>query len=158
MVNYLQDVTGFRGEKILELRLTNFEKFKKPLFRPAFLGDKWPTIDFLVELPNVRNRRPYFFGQAKATVTHLGAHLKINVKKADVGKLLRIPGPTYIFGIHEPSERVFVRAVHSRTPRRGITRIPIANELTADNLRVLRDEVKEFWDGIAYKPKESVFS
>jgi hypothetical protein len=63
----LQDVTGFRGEKIVELCLTDYSAFKKPLFRPGFLGDKWPAIDFYVELNGVRGRRPYFFVQSKAT-------------------------------------------------------------------------------------------
>jgi Domain of unknown function (DUF4365) len=44
MVNELRDVTGFRGEKILELCLTDYQNFPQPLFRPGFLGDKWPAI------------------------------------------------------------------------------------------------------------------
>ena len=42
----LQDVIGSRGEKIIELRLTAYEDFSSPLFQLAFLGEKWPTIDF----------------------------------------------------------------------------------------------------------------
>ncbi len=38
MVNKLTDVTGFRGEKILELCLTDYQNFPQPLFRPGFLG------------------------------------------------------------------------------------------------------------------------
>ncbi len=62
MAIQLQEITGFRGEKIVELCLTNYESFPKPIFKPGFLGDKWPTIDFYVELTNVRGKRPYFFG------------------------------------------------------------------------------------------------
>lgn len=47
MPNQLQEITGFRGEKIVELCLTNYESFPKPIFKPGFLGDKWPTIDFM---------------------------------------------------------------------------------------------------------------
>jgi hypothetical protein len=53
MTNELKDVTGFRGEKIVELCLTDYRTFAKPLFRPGFLGEKWPSIDFYVELEDV---------------------------------------------------------------------------------------------------------
>ena len=66
MTTGLQEVTGFRGERIVELCLTDYQAFSKPLFRPGFLGDKWPTIDFYVELTAVRGKRLYFFGASKS--------------------------------------------------------------------------------------------
>ena len=57
MTTELNDITGFRGEKIVELCLTDYSDFPKPLFRPGFLGDKWPAIDFYVELTAVRGKR-----------------------------------------------------------------------------------------------------
>ena len=154
----LREVTGFRGEKILELCLTDYQEFKRPLFRPGFLGDKWPSIDFYVELQAVRKRKPYFFAQAKATTATLSRSLSISTKKKDIEQLLQIPGPTYIFGIHEPSGRVFVRSVHANTPVQAITRIPLSHELTRRNLRMLHDEVREFWNNHSYKPRSSVFA
>src|ERR1017187_9887067 len=68
MLPELREVTGFRGEKMVELCLTNYKDFDAPLFRPGFLGDKWPSIDFYVELQAVHKRKPYFFAQAKATL------------------------------------------------------------------------------------------
>lgn len=156
----LTDVTGFRGEAFLELCLTDYRNFRKPLFQPSFLGDKWPTIDFYVELRNVRKRTPYFFAQAKTTKSHLSTrstNLAIATKKRDIERLLRIPGPTYIFGIHEPSGRVFVRSVHLGSPARAITRIPLSYELTSDTLKVLYDEVQMFWKTTNHKPASSVF-
>jgi hypothetical protein len=158
MSNDLKEVTGFRGEKILELCLTDYKDFSGPLFRPGFLGDKWPAIDFYVELQAVRKRKPYFFAQAKATTAKLSRNLKISTKKADIERLLQIPGPTYIFGIHEPSGRVFVRSVHRGTPVQAITRIPVSNELTRKKIRALHDEVQEFWDNDNYKPDSSEFA
>ncbi len=148
MAAQLQDVTGFRGEKILELRLTDYQHFAGPLFRPGFLGDKWPAVDFYVELRRVSRKTPYFFAQAKTTAGLLprsARALRISSKRDDVERLLKIPGPTYIFGIHEKSQRVFVRSIHDGTPARAITRIPVSHELTAANLRKLHDEVKAFW-------------
>ena len=122
MITELGEVTGFRGEKILELCLTDYQAFSKPLFRPGFLGDKWPEIDFYVELTSVRGKRLYFFAQAKATRATLipaKTDLTISTKKKDIEHLLQIPGPTYIFVIHEPSKRVFVRSVQCRRPGKG---------------------------------------
>jgi hypothetical protein len=160
MVTDLRDVTGFRGEKIVELCLTNYAPFAKPLFRPGFLGDKWPAIDFYVELTGVRGKRLYFFAQAKSTSAPLmpdAAYLPVSVKRQDVDRLLRIPGPTYIFGVHEPSMRVFVRSVHTGVPVQGITRIPVTHELTGANLLALHEEVRRFWSETSMKPTSSVF-
>jgi hypothetical protein len=155
------DATGTRGEKIVELCLTDFRTSKRPLFRLAFLGDKWPTIDFYAELRSVTRHTPYFLAQVKATTQHVSqTNLSISSKKIDIARLLRIPGPTYIFGVHEPSKRVFVKSVHWGVPKQAITRIPVNNELTPDRLRDLYEEVRDFWrdSGEHYKPNTSVFA
>ena len=157
----LRDVVGYRGEKLVELRLTDYSEFERPLFRPGFLGDKWPAIDFYVELNSVRGRRPYFFDQVKSTSSSLtpgSTHLSISSRKMDIERLLRIPGPTYIFGVHEPSKRVFVRSIHVGVPVQAITRIPLSYELTSTNLEVLHREVRDFWSANDHKPAASVFS
>jgi hypothetical protein len=161
MTANLLEVVGFRGEKVVELCLTNYESFAEPLFRPGFLGDKWPSIDFYVELRTVHKRTPYFFAQAKSTrrpLSKSSPNLRISTKRRDVERLLRFPGPTYIFGVHEPSRRVFIRSVHQGTMRRAITTIPITYELTPQNLRALHTEVRRFWAGKDYKPSNSVFA
>jgi hypothetical protein len=161
MINELRDVTGYRGEKIVELCLTDYQAFPKPLFRPGFLGDKWPAIDYYIELTAVRGRRLYFFAQAKSTtstLTGLSKHLSVSTKKKDIDRLLRIPGPTYILGVHEMSRRVFVRSVHAGMPVEAITKIPISHELTGANLRALHDEVRDYWITNSHKPTGSIFS
>jgi hypothetical protein len=156
-----RDVRGFRGELIVQDILTDYQSFARPLFRPGFLGDKWPSIDFYVELLHLAARTPYFFVQAKSTGSTLprkSRNLIISMKKRDVERLLRVPGPTYVFGIHEPSRRVFVKAICLGMPVKSITGIPVANELTAGNLQVLYDEVRTFWKATNHKPKASVFA
>jgi hypothetical protein len=157
----LKDVTGFRGEKIVELCLTEYSAFPRPLFRPGFLGDKWPAVDFYVELNVVRGNRPYFLIQTKATsagLTRGARSIRISATKRDVARLLRMPGPTYIVAVHEPSRRVFVKSVHTGIPVRGITRIPLAHELTAANLQRLYNEVRDYWRTTGHKPVNSVFA
>lgn len=161
IVSPLREVIGYRGEWIVELCLTDYSEFEKPLFRPAYLGDKWPVIDFYVELDLVRGKRPYFFAQVKSTSSPLApesANLSISTRKKDVERLLRIPGPTYIFGVHEPSNRVFVQSIHTGMPAQAVTRISVANELTSMKLEALHREVREFWLANDYKPESSVFS
>jgi hypothetical protein len=160
-VTELQEVIGYRGERAVELCLTDYREFKKPLFRPGFLGNNWPGIDFYIELNSVRGTRPYFLAQAKATSSLLSPeskYLSISTKKKDIERLLRIPGPTYIFGVHEPSKRVFVRSVHTGVPVHAVTRIPLVYELTGANLEALHREVREFWLANEHKPVSSVFS
>jgi hypothetical protein len=160
MVVELRDVIGFRGEKVVELRLTDYSEFERPLFRPGFLGDKWPAVDFYVELNSVRGSQHYFFAQVKTTSSPLTAestHLSISSKKRDIQRLLRLPGPTYILGVHEPSRRVFVRSIHTGTPAQAVTRIPVAYELTSTNLEALYREVRDFWSASNHKPAASVF-
>ena len=158
MTNQLQDVTGSRGEKIIELKLTEYRDFPEPLFRPGFLGDKWPAIDFYVELTGVNDIRPYFFGQAKATTSSLTTRLQISTKAEDIKRLLKIPGPTYILGVHEPSKRVFVRSVHLGVPTKAIRSIPVTHELNSTNLQTLHQEVLNYWATNFHKPTSSEFS
>jgi hypothetical protein len=161
MSSEFRELTGFRGEKIVELCLTDYQAFQKLLFRPGFLGDKWPAVDFYVELREVPGKRLYFFIQTKATASKLtppSKNLSISTKKQDIEHLLQIPGPTYLFGVHEPSKRVFVRSVHTGIPVKAITRIPLTHELTSSNLQKLHHEVCHYWSTTLHKPTFSVFA
>jgi hypothetical protein len=154
----LRDVIGERGENIVELCLTDYEHFAKALFKPTHLGDKWPAVDYYVELTTIPNKRPFFFLQAKSTAAKAPIKsLRISSTRRDVEHLLQIPGPTYIIGVHEPSKRVFVRSVHEGIAVKAITTIPVAYELTSRNLKVLHDEVLRFWSNGRHKPTGSAF-
>ena len=63
----LNNVIAERGENIFELAVTDYESFNKPLFKPGFLGAKWPALDYYVELVGVRATTPFFFVQVKTT-------------------------------------------------------------------------------------------
>jgi hypothetical protein len=158
----LKDVTGSRGEKIVELCLTNYSSFAAPLFEPAFLGAKWPAIDFYVELRTAAGAGLFFLGQAKSTAKPLSGRsrvLPISADRDDIDRLRQIPAPTYIMGVHEPSQRVFVRAVHGATPIKAMTSIPLTYELTSANLQVLHDEVLAHWGAVnPSKPTTSAFT
>lgn len=146
---------------MVELCLTDFRAFPSPLFRPGFLGDKWPAVDFYVELTTAQGQGMYFLGQAKSSSRALGGRarvLSISTKARDIQRLLQIPAPTYIFGVHEPTQRVFVRSVHSGGAN-SINSIPLTHVLNSANLQQLHDEVVLHWQAqTAAKPTNSAFA
>lgn len=161
MNSALRDVTGTRGEKLTELALTDYSQFDQPLFRPGFLGEKWPFVDFYVELTDISDQRPYFFAQTKTSSTPLSKtarNLRISARKRDIENLLKIPGPTYIIGVHEPTKRVFIRSVHEGILKQAVTTIPLEYELNPTNLKTLHDEVRDYWKASARKPLRSNFT
>ena len=68
--NITKDIVGERGEWIFSILMTKFHPRRGFLFRPNFLGEKWPHTDFIVTLlgadPSII---PFFFVQVKATTT-----------------------------------------------------------------------------------------
>src|SRR5258708_4019204 len=93
----LKDVAGERCELIFELAITDYSQFRFPLFRPAFHGAKWPTIDCYVELLGVTNASLFFFAQIKSTMVPLknnATALEIKVEHSKCARLVRVPGPT----------------------------------------------------------------
>ena len=98
-----------RGEKIAYLALTDYAGGKKPLMRPAFLGQKWPTIDYYAELEGDNKQTPVALFQVKTTgkgVDKAKKSLPIKLKKEDAKRLARIPLPAYVIGVCELSRRV----------------------------------------------------
>jgi hypothetical protein len=51
-----------------------------------------------------------------------------------------------VVGVHEKDERAFVVSVHGEM-REAIPSITTGHELTCDTLKLLWDEVREFWHG-----------
>jgi len=144
---------------MFELAVTDFQQFPRPLFKPGFLGEKWPAVDYYVELLGVRNASPFFFAQVKATTAPLQARamsLPIQVARDKCSSLFKLPGPTYLVGVHEPSKRVFILSLHTR-PTQGVYNIPLRHELTPANLKILHDEVAGFWKSSQRKPEGSHF-
>ncbi len=92
---------GSRGEFIFAMLLSRRDAVQKSLFKPIFLGDKQPTVDFYVDLLNYPHKKGFFFASVKATTlgyTADGTKLKILVDKAELSELLKYPTPTYLFG------------------------------------------------------------
>lgn len=157
-VSILKDVIGSRGESIAKLKLTEYTAFPQPLFLVGFLGDKWPSIDFYVELEAVRGKRPYFLAQCKSTSSALTrTSINVDFRRKDIDKMLRLPGPTYLIAVHVPSERVFAKAIYKGMPVKSVSTIRLSNELDGRSLQQLHAEVLSYWSTGSHKPTTSVF-
>ena len=138
------DDIGERGQWLFCLLMTELCGRDAPLFRPRFLGDKFPTFDYLVEV--VDHPTYYFFVQVKATTqgyTKDPVRLKIQVSVEDIVRMVSCPAPTYVAGIDSESGKGFLLSVNeSRGPVPSlITKFPI----NCDHLQLLRDEVCDYW-------------
>jgi Domain of unknown function (DUF4365) len=152
-------VLGRRGEALFFLAISDYKPFADPLFDATFLGETWPAVDYLVTLYGVRSLSPFFFAQVKTTseVKALNAAaLRIKLSKSKAQALLNLPGPTYLIGVHEPSKRVFIRAIDTSTPA-SVSQIPTTHELTPANLQRLYDEVNQFWASQKFQAQKSAF-
>ena len=155
-----RDLTGSRGEKVFELAITDYSSFGSALFAPSFLGDKWPAVDYFVQPEESRDLTPFFLAQIKSTTKEQppdSAYIEISVPRRRVEQLYRLPGPTYLVAVHEPTRRAFIMSIHC-VPRSGIYKIPLVNERTPGNLRILYDEVFGFWRTSQKKPEASHFT
>ena len=140
-ISLLQDVTGFRGEKIVELCLTDYSAFARPLFRPGFLGDKWPAVDFYVELNDVRGERPYFLIQSKATAANLTSQatsLRISSTGNERCASPADTGTTHISSGYGGHRCRTPNPSHTGREIKAITRIRMAVHLTRPMLVIVR--------------------
>jgi hypothetical protein len=140
-----EDDVGNRGQDLLSLLLTDLCGRNVPYFRPRFLGDKYPTFDFIVEV--VDNPAFFFFAQVKATTqgyTKKKGRLKVQVNQTDVDRMVACPAPTYLIGID--ANRIGLGYLLSiNEPRARIASLTTRFKIDCSVLENLRDEVIEYW-------------
>jgi hypothetical protein len=154
-----RDLIGKRGEAIAVARLTDFCGSTEPYFDVHPLGEKCPTFDYLVELLNAGESVPYFLVQVKSTkqrYTRRKRRLVVHVDDEDVRRMVQCPLPTYVVGVHEPTEQAYVVSVHGRL-RGAIRSLPCTYPLTRANLRILWEEVTVHWRKLDAAAKVSAF-
>src|SRR5262249_15613575 len=122
-----------------------------PYFWPHYLGEKYETLDFLVELVDAGEKTPFFFVQVKSTrkaytKTHTPPRLRVEVSETDVRRMAAYPAPTYVIGVQESEERAFIISVRTGMCEK-ISSITTAHELNCTTLKQLWDEVRAFWQG-----------
>jgi len=136
---------GQRGEALFYVLITKSYGRMKPIFRPQFLGDKWPIVDFIVELVGAITL--YFFVQVKTTrdgYTKRTNRLKVQVSADDMCKLASYPAPTYIIGIDEIKEEGYILSANGEWLNR-VSSLPTAFPINKTNQDLLYEEVNRFW-------------
>lgn len=138
------DDIGDYGQCILFLLMTNLCKRDTPYFRPRFLGDKYPTFDYIVELVD----RPEYYCFLQVKTTTLGytvnpKRLRINVPQVDINRMVACPAPTYVVGIDFKTKDGFLFSVNE--PRPHIASLPTNFKIDGALLALLATEVHDFW-------------
>lgn len=157
-----RDDIGSRGEAIFSVCITDLCGRRQPYFRPRFLGEKARTVDFLIELIGAGERTPFFFVQVKTTqegYTRRGGvpRLKVRLSRRAVRRLALYPAPAYVVGIDERRKVGYILAILGGMAD-PIPSLPTDFVLNARNLRLLWDEVRQFWQGRDMNMRHSVFS
>jgi hypothetical protein len=123
-------------------------RYRRALFRATPLGDKYPTVDFLVDILGP-DETPlgFFFVQVKGTssATTKGTRLPIDVPLDRFNLLVRIPTPTYLIGVDIVAEATYLVAAHKprKTP---VSSIAKTHRLRDDHVKIkLYREVHAFW-------------
>lgn len=160
-VLFVKDHIGARGEAIFYVLMTRFCGRNQPFFKPQFLGDKFATIDYLVELVDAGTLTSFFFVQVKTTTQgYTGKqqkYLRATVSQQDMQRLALYPAPTYIVGIDEREERGFIISANEQHVT-GLSGIPTMFELNCTHLSSLWDEVYTFWRQRDMRLRDSFFA
>jgi hypothetical protein len=133
---------------------------RKSLGSHSWTPPKCPTFDFLVELVGAGKKQLFFFVQVKATregyTKGKEPRLKVSVSKEDVRTMVLYPAPTYIVGIDEVSEAGFLVAVFG-SMKKSISSMSTRHRLDCATLRLLWEEVRDYWRGRKMAQKKSRF-
>jgi hypothetical protein len=136
---------GERGQWLFSLLITDLCGRDDPFFRPRFLGDKYPTFDYIVELVDAPSY--FFFVQVKGTAlgyTTEENRLRVQVSQADIERMIACPAPTYVVGIDVNAIGVgFLLSVNEQ--RDHVANLTTRFRVDCGVLEQLRDEVIAFW-------------
>ena len=133
---------------IFSLLMSEFHSEAGPIFRPQFLGDKWPSVDFIVELVGATLIVPYCFVQVKTTregYTKILNRLKVKVSQEKVCSLAAYPAPTYIVGIDERQEKGYLVSANGEN-QSSLSSLSTTFPINKHNREILWHEVNSFWN------------
>lgn len=151
------DDIGERGQNAFYLMMTEFCGRPEPFFRPRFLGDKFPTFDYLVEL--VDHPSCFFFVSVKATIlgyTKQENRLRVQVSQVDIDRMVSYPAPTYLAGVDATTTGLgFLLSVNEA--RDHVASMAAKHRIDCATLAHLNAEVRDYWSARDMSLKSSRF-
>jgi hypothetical protein len=144
----MSDAIGQRGEALFFVLMTKPLPERGRLFRLQFLGDKWPLVDYIVELEDAGTIRPFFFVQVKTTTegyTRREQRLKVKISSEQIRGLAAYPAPTYIVGIDEENETGYIVSANGENTN-ALSSLNTSFPLNQTNREYLWNEVKVYWE------------
>ncbi len=117
MIELTGDQIGRHGELVAagDLSRPVMGRYRRPLFRAAQLGEKYPTVDFLVDtLGRGDVSLGFFFVQVKATSEAVedDPRLPVDLPIDRFNRLVRMPAPTFVIGVDLNLERSYLVSAH----------------------------------------------
>lgn len=157
-----QNQIGNFGELLTETEFCRpvGKKYNRPLFRANNLGQKYPVVDFVVDLLDSREKSiGFFYVQVKSTDDPSAGkkkRLPIECPYHKYNAMVNLPVPTYLVGVDVWRETIYVLAAE-RTRKRKLSSIGKLHDLSADDIKVsLYKEVLSYWNEQsldAWKPR-----
>ncbi len=139
---------GKRGENIFATIISRNVASKGFLLDPTFMGDKFPTVDFHVDLLQYPHKA-FFYASVKTTTLGYSPgdeKIKITIGKEEVAELGKFSIPVYIFGIDETKEKGYMISANNLNTSLNINGIPTRFPITNTVLQLLWKEVADYCD------------
>ncbi len=137
-----------RGENIFATIISRNIAPKGFLLDPTFLGDKFPTVDFHVDLLGYP-LKGFFFASVKTTTLGYypdGEKIRITIDKSEIAELSKFIMPVYIFGIDEAQEKGYLISANNLDKSMNVNGILIKYPVNNRNIELLWKEVSDYWD------------
>ena len=159
------DQIGRRAETYAQIALSMPAEAKggRVLFQTTPLGDKYPTLDLLVDLIDDQDEAVgYFFVQVKGTTKPRppGGRLPVEVELLHYNRMVRHPSPTYLIGVdlcdlRQPAAYLIAASAERAAMLSSMSR---TFDLAEDAVRIaLYDEVVRYWAAVGRPPHHSRF-
>jgi len=140
---------GKRAENIFSVLIGKYISNKDcHLLYPEFLGDKYPSVDFIVDLEKYDKSKAFFFVSVRSTrngYSQKEHNLKVQFPKDDLDELKKMPVPTYLVGIDEKDEKGFILSVQGINEP-NLSSLTTQFPINEQNIEILWSEVKSYWD------------
>jgi hypothetical protein len=122
--------------------------FRRPLLRVVFLGDKYPTADFLVDILDPSdNSCGFCFLQVKGTTggSTTATRMKADVPVDKFNRLCRLPAPAYLLAVDLFTRDAYLTAA-CRVRTTSVSSVTKKFPISQDSVKIgLYREVLNFW-------------